>query len=255
MFHMLCFLADDRVGRLHAELFDQQTKMEILLSDVLHGATLRFRDRDTGDFKPACQWDGVICNEDGDVTMVDFFMKGIDEGSMSLDFLPETLESIDITDCLVEGTITAAKFPHSLTSLIVSNNHLSGAVAFEEVHDNMQALYLNNNEFSGTVDFEHLPEALRYLLLEKNAFEGSVVLTRLPRGMCLLNCSFNKLSGSLNLSSLPVPLQTLQLNHNQLSGQVIVNTLGIRVGLRGNRSLEVVDETGEKTHSSFVHLR
>ena len=256
---MLCFVhfltADRDVARPHADMFDQQTKMEILLSDLLHDATLRFRSSDSSDFKPVCEWDGVTCDAHGEVTYVDWYGTGIDGGSMCLDYLPESITQINITRCNLEGTITAAKLPHSIKSFFVRRNRLRGTIAFAELPMNMQRLHLSNNEFSGTIDFEHLPGALEYLSINHNAFSGSAALTRLPQGIRLIDCSFNKLSGQLNLVSLPVSMGSLSLNSNEFAGDVIMNdALRTKVNLRENGDLEVVDEAGKEILSSYIEF-
>ena len=256
---MLCFVyfltADRDVARPHADMFDQQTKMEILLSDLLHDATLRFRNHETGDFKPVCEWDGVTCNDNSDVIQISWYRKGIDDGSMCFDLLPETITIFDITECSVEGTLRASALPRGIESFNAACNRLFGTIAFAELPAKIEIFNVINNGFTGTIDFEHLPEALEYFFLEKNAFEGSAVLSLLPQRLCLIDCAYNQLTGSLNLTNLPESLHTLRLHYNQFQGNVVVHkAFNVSTLLRGNGALQVVNEAGEPVESDKVQI-
>ena len=149
----------------------------------------------------ACDWHGVRCNAQKDVTSFQWSEYNIPTSSLS-------------------GTLEWSGLPHSTRKFVVSHNHLQGELVCEKLPTNLEELDLTNNRFSGTPQFSSLPPNLRILTLRNNRFSGELSFSKLPSRMVVLNLGLNKFSGAPELRFLPCFLEELYLSDNHLSGWV-----------------------------------
>ena len=200
-------LADTGLFRANPATLSDQTRMELLIAESPDALHQKFSDKE-GDYLDVCEWESVACDDDGNVTKIDF---GIFElgGSVSLDHLPPMLEYLDISrldiyirypKLYLSGTLDAALLPRYMTVCNLKNNLFSGCVDFTQFPPTMREILLASNEFSGGVVLNKLPATLTTLFLDKNKFSGNLDLTALPADI-----TFS--------SGLPPPLLLLLLLH------------------------------------------
>ena len=177
---------------------------------------------------PACDWDGVTCDDKGEVNEVNWHHKVV-TGTIHLSYLPShvTLFSVaqdkEAKGCT--GEVSWEELPSKLEYLCLSGNQFSGAVDLTVLPDTLQSLYLNKNKFSGSISLTHLHATMRTLTLDHNALDGSLDLTSLPESMTYLTLNHNKFTGSICLDLLPPKMNSLYLNCNALSGTLGLNKL------------------------------
>ena len=250
--------ADICAGRVNLSTMSDQTRMELLLSDIT-AKSKAFSQNDEGDYKPVCDWDGVECDDDGNVTAIrwddmyqDYTYLPNLTGTLHLEFLPEFvlvfLLQNDGTDSVAEGTLNTAKlpvnldiftlrgqkfdgsvdltiFPHKIREIDLAWNKFTGEINLEKLPPQIEAIHLSGNLFHGTVNLMELPAGLRSLELERNKLIGTLNLQALPAGLEILRMDDNVFSGSVDLSNLPRGLRFLNIAANKLSGVVRLDAL------------------------------
>ena len=253
---LIILASDSNIGRVHIDALDMQTRMEILVSDLHDSFQRKFRSDSADCFMQACKWDGVRCDPQGKVIAIDWGNLGIEGGSMSFEYLPETVENFSLDECIVEGALNAARLPPSLKSISLRSNQLGGSVDFDKLPNSLKKIFFNQNEFQGTIDFEHLPASLEILSVNINAFSGSAVLTSLPATMQVIRCEYNQLSGSLDLTRLPSAFRSLRAGHNRFSGEIVASRHDdLSVYLRKNAGeIFVVDKKRNPACFGYIHL-
>ena len=106
---------------------------------------------------PACEWDGVKCNDVGEVNSIVWNGR---------------------TMC---GTLHWDCIPRSVTNLELSANQLSGCVCFASLHQDVERMLLQNNRFIGELRLGDLPPRMRILNVSQNQFSGFVDLSCLQQ--------------------------------------------------------------------------
>ena len=200
-----------------------------------------------------CTWDGVICNDSGDIERLSLSQCGL-TGT-----LPEEIGNLqniitlDLSDNFLTGIIPAeignlqnveyvylqnnklvGPLPREVGKLqavkvlILSENELVGQLPSElGLLQMIEVLYLHNNKFSGPIppQIGNLQQTLVTLLLSFNQLEGPIPkeLGQL-RSLQHLGLASNQLEGPIpsQLGELPV-LGTLDLSNNRLTGPVPSN--------------------------------
>ena len=217
--------ADTALFRVDNSTLADQTLMEILIGDVPESVHRRFTDSN-GDYLDACKWEGVQCDDDQNVTKIDFHLVSLG-GSISLDHLPPHLKDLNISvwvynaqKLVLYGTLDAAALPRNMTSLNVMSNKFTSTIDFVRFPPTMTDLRLALNEFSGTVQLTALPASLAVLRLDSNNFEGTLDFSALPPDLSYCSLESNHFTGTVDLTSLPEKLADLDLKGNQLEGTV-----------------------------------
>ena len=219
--------ADSALFRVDNSTLADQTLMEILIGDLPESVRRRFTDSN-GDYLDACKWEGVQCDDDQNVTKIDFHLVSLG-GSISFDHLPPHLKDLNIDalfnhdqkwEMVLYGTLDAAALPRTMISLSVISNNFSSTIDFVRFPPTMTDLRLALNEFSGTVQLTALPASLAVLRLDSNNFEGTLDFSALPPDLSYCSLESNHFTGTVDLTSLPEKLADLDLKGNQLEGTV-----------------------------------
>ena len=141
----------------------------------------------------ACEWLGVVCDENLKVIEIEWALRSLD------------------------GIISWRDFPHTLRNLYLGNyvgwgaevNHLTGCLPMHELPFSLRELGIANNQFDGTLDLQNFPKELEHFDATNNSFVGSVVLHALPITMTHLYLGENSLSGTIDLTRLPPQMEVL----------------------------------------------
>ena len=187
----------------------------------------------------ACDWSGMKCNEEREVTVIDWTCCGI-RGPLNWAHLPSTLKEMYACGDEIQGDLPLEDFPNHLEVLSLFDNYLRGELDFSQLPKTMKQLFLNRNDFEGHVDLTCLPTTLLYLELQQNTLCGEVRLDKLPEGLQGLNLGENEFSGTLDLEHLPTTLEELRLDHNEFEGTVDLSELPdtlSKLDLSGNTDL------------------
>lgn len=193
-----------------------------------------------------CSWEGISCNAAGNVTKIKVgWHVGGELEALNFASLPN-LESLDLRDCGLKGTIPyqvgmlskltnlvltrnslSGNLPQSLTNLTklrwldVSSNYLSGTIPLRIKYKNLIYLNLGANNFVGLIpsSLGYLPR-LQVLQLERNYFTGAIPSFK-NLNLTRLDLSRNKLTGFIpsGVESM-LSLLYLNLSHNNLSGTI-----------------------------------
>ena len=235
---------DAEPGRMCIDDLPDQSRMELLIEGTTEETKRYFQDAD-GEFIDVCEWGGVGCNDNGDVTLIRFCTI---KGEVSLDFIPLNVKKLDIIWGDVQGTLNRAKlprgleefssdpffehqtmlhgdlnlseFPPNLREFHVPNNSFEGSCDLTSLPEKLELLYLNGNKFTGEINLEKLPHSLMELDISENRLRGGVSLANLPDSLTMLKMHVNKLSGSLEFHLLPDGLQKLNVSENDFSGVI-----------------------------------
>lgn len=170
-------------------------------------------------------FEGVGCNEKGQVTNISLQGKGL-SGKLS----PAFFELKHLTGLYLHYNSLSGGFPKEilnlteLSDLYLNVNNLSGSIPIELGNmENLQVLQLSYNQFNGSIPTQlGSLKKLSVISLQSNHLSGALpaslgdlaLLTR-------LNLSFNRLFGSIptRLADAPM-LQVLDVRNNTLSGRV-----------------------------------
>jgi len=185
-----------RPSKVRNAVLPQEYNMFRLLSNA------SFAEESWTEKTPACVWKHVECNDEGEVTKIqwrkyesaygDKEERVSLQGSLRWNFLPDTLISFDVSlQEVLEGHVDLAVLP-------------AGLKKFD----------IRTNQFSGGLDLTHLPSTLEDLSLGSNRFEGEIDLTRLPDTLKRLDLGHNSLRGKPDLTKLPEALTWAMLLHN-----------------------------------------
>ena len=265
----------------HGEI-SQQDLLELLVENL--ESKHRFQDK-SGAFLPHAQWSGVIPNDSGDATRIQWNYAlredGVEDcGNVAFRYLPETLRSIDIRSNRLHGTLEFADLPGTLEHMFIGTNAFSGSAdlaklpptlvqcrceqnAFSGTIDltrlpGLIELFLHENSFEGTLDLTQLPIELGELTLSDNCFSGTIDLSELPYGMQCLSMANNWLTGPIDLSSLPGDAERYEFGHNNLSGNIELPALPPRLcllSLEGNAFEAVATARGADLDNLCIDLR
>ena len=143
--------SSSRIGKVRGTFLPVEYELAKLISDVENP------HESWSTTTPACEWDGVDCNDKGEVIEVSWGFRGL------------------------LGTLHWEHLPRSLTSLSVYNNQLRGPVDFSSLPRGLAHLWISSNAFSGELHFEHLPPGLRILNISNCHFSGFVDFSCLQR--------------------------------------------------------------------------
>ena len=200
----LLITADTSLARCNPSDLNDQTRMEIVISDFKETWKHRFLDAN-GDFINVCQWRGVRCNPRGDVTQVAWEFAGI-HSEIKLSMLPENLTLLNLYSSQIRGELDLSAVPR-----------------------NFRHAYLGCNLFDSTVQLDTLPASLEWLFANDNRLHGTLSLTQLPRRLQKMDFSVNMFVGTVDLRSLPDSLEELILSQNSLQGVPNLNALPKRL--------------------------
>lgn len=193
-----------------------------------------------------CQWHGVTCDENGNITdiillnnnLTGTISSGLGElstlktlhlgGNNLVGAIPteianlSNLENIQLYLNDLEGTIPV-EFANltNLKQLVLSSNHLTGTIptALGSL-TNIEKLWLNNNQLTGNIPLQ-LGDltALKSLILSTNQLEGSIPAELADAtNLESLLLFDNQLSGTLPEELGALTLNQIRVDDNQLSG-------------------------------------
>ena len=243
--HLLLLSADfSPLGRLNADMLDDQTRMEILVSGSGPQHAFRPFTDEHGEYKDKCTWDGVECDDSGSVIEIVWnpYMWPA-QGTVTFDHLPRKLivfESCndDGRDIRVSGTLSTSLLPPSMRVFCLQKESFSGTLDLQSLPDSLENFDVHANNFSGEIDLTALPKALLDLDLSRNNLSGSINFEKLPESLESLHLDNNAFEGSVCLDFLPVSLKYIDFSYNKLSGRICVdhlNHLRDDPDLRGNQ--------------------
>ena len=217
-FSLLC--ADSSLGKMDPSMLSDQARMELFVANLEEGFRTYFQ-ADDGTFLDMCEWSGMACDDAGNVT--DVSLVGVYAGTACLDFLPESVETLNVSSNEdLKGTLNTSKLPSRLEVCDLDANNFDGIVDMAKLPESLYSFSIAQNNFSGDCDLTALPVGLEKLNASENAFSGSLRLDSLHEGMFSLDVSCNYFSGSVSLENLPDSLEEFQINMNQLSGRFVL---------------------------------
>mmetsp|Transcript_43193 Transcript_43193/g.60589 ORF Transcript_43193/g.60589 Transcript_43193/m.60589 type:complete len:300 (+) Transcript_43193:37-936(+) len=202
-----------RIAKVSAANLPQEYLLVRLLAEVNN------LDESWSLHTPACEWEGVSCNEREEVSHVRWTQRDL-SGTMNLIYLPHSLYDFDVCQNALEGTAPLTRLPSELRSLTLYENRFAGELDLIFLPLCFEDLTLNDNRFNGTVCLTSLPVNMRNVNLSENRLTGPLDLTLLPPNICQVYLSGNQLSGELDLRQLPSGIRHLDLSRNMFSGDV-----------------------------------
>ena len=116
---------------------------------------------------PACEWHEVTCNEEGDVTRIEWSGLGL-RGTLDWKHIPKTAKYVDVMNNEIEGTLELSALPRELEKFWAGENKLSGSLQFCDLPPTLEILNLSENYFTGHADLSCLPSELRGMNISGN---------------------------------------------------------------------------------------
>ena len=212
---LLC--ADIGLGKMDPSMLSDQARMELFVENISDAFRAYFQMN--GTFLDMCEWPGMSCDEEGNITGVSLL--GADGGTVCLDYFPEKVDRLSIcSHYSLAGTLNTANLPSRLEFCDIAANNFDGTVDMTKLPKPLFSLSIAQNKFSGECNLTALPAGLDTLNASENCFSGSLRLDALPEGMNTLDVSRNCFSGSVSLDNLPESLEELQICMNELSGSL-----------------------------------
>ena len=138
------------------------------------------------------EWGGICCNS-GLVFRI--FYDDIDVGNFLINFLPNTIQALQLTRAHQVYSLQARLLPRNLSEL-----NLSGNLIF------------------GTVNLTELPTSIRFVNLQANDLRAPVSLVGLPKRLSLLNIGFNHIKQKVvYYRELPEEIERIDITATQIS--------------------------------------
>ena len=121
-------------------------------------------------------------------------------GNLRLQYLPNTLEWVQITSCDQHYPIETRFFPRDLILLSLEENHVYGKVNLSTLPCKIVKLNLANNAISGPISLCHLPHSLECLRIINNAIrQKTVFYANLPENIERIDLRGNDIKQAQNL--------------------------------------------------------
>ena len=189
------------LGRVDLASFDDQTLMELLVSN-LNGAK-SYANRQ-GDFNDIKFWSGVNLRENGSVRAINWDIQYVhafhevfgpiaEGGSIDLQYLPRTIETLSADSMQMVGTVTTHQLPQNLVEIHIQQNKFEGPLDLTSLPESLNSANFSRNSFSGSLDFSSLPPSISVMWLHYNAFSGCIDLQSIPNGLLNLDISENNI--------------------------------------------------------------
>ena len=207
---------DTKAGRFDKASIPQQALMELLI-EKFNSRSQLFTEQDAiPDF---CTWVGITCSEEGELTKISWSIwQQISGGTLCLQWLPLTVQTVCIENSQLCGKIETHKLPESLEHLSLLGNCINGSFDCGGLPRKLQTLNLFSNRLSGEVDFKSLPPSLLHFTVKGNDFHGTFDLDVMPRSMTIVNIAKNQFCGEISLRGLPEGIRDLFLEMNSFCG-------------------------------------
>uniref|UniRef100_A0A7S4KIT3 Leucine-rich repeat protein n=1 Tax=Paramoeba aestuarina TaxID=180227 RepID=A0A7S4KIT3_9EUKA len=189
---------DPSLGKSDKSSLSQQTLMELFVENITNRQQIWGSREKIADLK---KWQAIALNADDDVTSIEwtFFSWPVTlRGSLSFQWLPSTIEQIQIIGNSLSGTIDLEHLPDSLRLLDVALNDLAGSICLTNLPNSLTILNVSHNKLNGTLDLTKLPHSLRSLDLSQNFFVGETDFSQLPASLTFFTVEANvDLSGKI----------------------------------------------------------
>eukprot|EP00009_Paramoeba_aestuarina_P003477 CAMPEP_0201525712 /NCGR_PEP_ID=MMETSP0161_2-20130828/29242_1 /ASSEMBLY_ACC=CAM_ASM_000251 /TAXON_ID=180227 /ORGANISM="Neoparamoeba aestuarina, Strain SoJaBio B1-5/56/2" /LENGTH=170 /DNA_ID=CAMNT_0047925777 /DNA_START=54 /DNA_END=563 /DNA_ORIENTATION=- len=132
-----------------------------------------------------CQWQGLTCT--GEVlTRVQY--GDCRSGNFRFEFLPPTVDDIEVKDCGQNFQINIRAFPRDLRIISLFRNFIWGHLDLTVLPEKLQTAYFAYNRLSGPISLVSLPRTLEELYLDDNCISQDVVYyDKLPAGLRLVH--------------------------------------------------------------------
>eukprot|EP00009_Paramoeba_aestuarina_P002483 CAMPEP_0201509468 /NCGR_PEP_ID=MMETSP0161_2-20130828/2514_1 /ASSEMBLY_ACC=CAM_ASM_000251 /TAXON_ID=180227 /ORGANISM="Neoparamoeba aestuarina, Strain SoJaBio B1-5/56/2" /LENGTH=376 /DNA_ID=CAMNT_0047904421 /DNA_START=33 /DNA_END=1163 /DNA_ORIENTATION=- len=241
------------LGRLNYESMSQQALMEMVISKMSDENRRQFQDCNSN-FLDVSEWEMVEMGDDGkSVVKIEWENEDPDQieleeqGTISLEWLPDTVTEFCISNRKFKGTLDCGKLPKSLEIFSVGENRLTGEFHVSKLPEGILCFDAPYNLLSGILDLQKAPQWLDYLCLEGNRLCGDLVigrkvpikilmfgfndfdctidLTSLPFDTEVCECGNNGHHGTADLTALPVYLQQLDVSSNKFEGSIDLTQL------------------------------
>ena len=135
---------------------------------------------------PACEWDGVKCNNKGDVTEINWSSRQL-RGVLHWEHLPQSLILLNIHNNQLCGNVDFSALPRGLQRMWIGENLFSGELHFKDLPPTVTVLNASSCRFSGHVDFLSIQHsslaktASGFDLLNNPALKGTVSRNVIPQ--------------------------------------------------------------------------
>ena len=128
-----------------------------------------------------CRWDQdgydprfiVTCDTDGYVTS--FEVAQAKAGNFDIDCMPNTLEKVDIRECMQNRAVDTRTLPLHARSINLSINEYHGIPCLQTLPPQLVYLYLSFNALSGPIALIGLPATIAWIELHNNFINQRVV--------------------------------------------------------------------------------
>ena len=150
--------ADTTLGRADIATFTDQMLMELIITEGKPVNTTIFRDQD-GDFTDVCEWSGVTCDADANVTEIAWVNEKWLCFSFSFDYLPQKLQKLDLR--------------RSKLALQFARTHCAfGTLNTEALPRGLREFRTDYQGFRGTINLRALPATMEVFGVLENRFRG-----------------------------------------------------------------------------------
>eukprot|EP00009_Paramoeba_aestuarina_P003334 CAMPEP_0201522622 /NCGR_PEP_ID=MMETSP0161_2-20130828/18394_1 /ASSEMBLY_ACC=CAM_ASM_000251 /TAXON_ID=180227 /ORGANISM="Neoparamoeba aestuarina, Strain SoJaBio B1-5/56/2" /LENGTH=217 /DNA_ID=CAMNT_0047921527 /DNA_START=21 /DNA_END=674 /DNA_ORIENTATION=- len=196
MTYVIIQSADPFLGKVpDKSSLSQQTLMELFIDGITNKETICGPPEASEDLT---KWPGLSYNDSGEIIGIHWQNYGL-EGSIDLQWLPNSLEKLILWGNRLTGTLDLTVLPDTLTHLSAHSNRFSGSLDLTQLPKSLRRIELNGaNVFSGTVDLTQLPPKLGGIWISGKKLVGETDFSHLPVSLTIINIDFTNLSGEIH---------------------------------------------------------
>mmetsp|Transcript_6987 Transcript_6987/g.10593 ORF Transcript_6987/g.10593 Transcript_6987/m.10593 type:complete len:221 (-) Transcript_6987:59-721(-) len=192
---LIAVLTDDpALGRFEKPSFSQDILMEMLVQGIDNRKIICGRIEKP---RPLKEWYGISFHyRTKGVFKIEWPMYEL-EGWIDLQYLPTTVDILNVSLNGLTGCIDLAVLPDSLTQLLLSGNQFSGSIDLTKLPSRMKKLDISDNKLTGCIDLTNIPSTMLEMNLDNNTFYGETDFSNLPKSLRMLNLTNTKLEGTI----------------------------------------------------------
>ena len=174
------------IGRFNVAMLSDHDLMGVFLSPDDYEAA---REQLGGDEDDACTWKGISCDEDLNITSIDWHSSRIAmEGEVNLRALPPKLTKLNAYRQKLSGEVDITALPEDIIIVCVQSTKIHGTLDMGSLPQKIEQFFFTGNRITSITNVCNFPVSLKFLHFgEHNIADKQIRIGQLPHNHLVLN--------------------------------------------------------------------